>query len=212
MNFLRQWLPQSSSAPAGAPQFLPRPSHAVAAFFQSLSDRSHPSVLDLGRVWHSTVALLTEAGAKVYTEDLLAALADAAPPAQNREGDAVALSPRRFLEANLRYAEKSLDAILAWDVVEYLPEELLLPTRMRLHAILKPGGLLLMLFRNRPEPEGGHRYRLLTRESFAVIPKALGLRPQRVLQNRAILNLFAPFSSSRTFIGRDNLREVLFVK
>ncbi|MBI4462882.1 MAG: class I SAM-dependent methyltransferase, partial [Acidobacteria bacterium] len=121
-------------------------------------------------------------------------------------------SERRFLEANLRYPEQSLDAVLVWDLFEYLPEALLEPTRTRLHTILKPGGLLLTVFRNRYEPSVTNRYRLVTRRTFTLMPTESGLRPRRVLQNRAILNLFAGFSSSRRFIGRDNLREVLLVK
>jgi hypothetical protein len=132
-------------------------------------------------------------------------------PGQARRYKAV-LKCLGLLETNLLYPEESLDGVLAWDMFDYLPEELLQPTSARLHALLKAGGLLLTLFRKRSDADTGNRYRLLTQHSFAVMPSALALRPQRALQNRAILNLFAAFSSSRTFIGRDNLREVLFVK
>lgn len=195
--------------PASSSEAEARPSHAVAQFFESLAGRNHPSVLDLGPVWHSTVTLLIEAGAKVYTEDLWQVL-----PALASKGaaDESSQSERRFLEANLRYPEQSLDAVLVWDLFEYLPEALLEPMRTRLHTILKPGGLLLTVFRNRYEPLVTNRYRLVTRRTFTLMPTESGLRPRRVLQNRAILDLFAGFSSSRTFIGRDNLREVLLVK
>lgn len=214
MSFLRQWLPQRSPSRAiGTPddgEVRSRPSNALAQFFQGLSSRTHPSVLELGPVCHSTVTLLTAAGAKLYTEDLLEVVAGQSGKAETP--DAEASSAIGLLETNLLYPEESLDGVLAWDMFDYLPEELLQPTSARLHALLKAGGLLLTLFRKRSGADTGNRYRLLTQHSFAVIPSALALRPQRALQNRAILNLFAAFSSSRTFIGRDNLREVLFVK
>ncbi|MFQ5816832.1 MAG: methyltransferase domain-containing protein [Terriglobia bacterium] len=210
MNILGQRLSARSSASPVSVAPPARASHALAQFFHSLADRTHPSVLDLGPVWHSTVQLLTEAGAKVYTEDPLEVLAAAGQEAESPEAEASAAA--QFLEANLRYGEESLDGVLAWDLFEYLPEELLPPTSARLHALLKPGGLLLTVFRNQLQAARGNRYRLGTRESFVVLPTELGLRPLRVLQNRAILDLFATFSSSRTFIRRDNLREVLLVR
>jgi hypothetical protein len=35
---------------------------------------------------------------------------------------------------------------------------------------------------------------------------------ERVFQNREILNLFSRFHSSKTFVGRDQIREGLFLK
>ena len=200
MNFLGQW---RSAAPP-APDVSARASHGLAQFFADLADRSHPSVLSLGAVWHSTVALLTEAGAKVYTEDPWEALTGGE--------SSVLASVQRFLGSNLQYVPESLDGILGWDLFDYLPDELLEPTRARLQAALKPTGVLFLLFRNRLEGEGLNRYRLGNRNSFIVMPTDVDLQPRRVFQNRAILDLFAGFSSSRTFVGRDNLREVLLVK
>lgn len=210
MGFLRQFLSVQDSTPETPARTRGRPSNALAQLFQALEERTHPGVLDLGPVWNSSVRVLTEAGAKVYAEDLLAAFAAASAAARSAEGEDAA--EVRFLDRSLRYPEESLDAILAWDVFEYLPEELLASASARLHVVLKPGGLLLTVFRSSPGSVAVNHYRLCTRQSFELVPAALLLRPQRVFQNRAILNLFSAFSASRSFVGRDNLREVLFVK
>jgi len=208
VSFWRQSSTLRATPPPGT-QPQPRASNGLAQFFQHLATVAHPHVLDLGRVWHSTITLLTEAGCKVYTEDALAALARALEK-QSLEGPALLAT---HLEENLCYAVGSFDAILAWDLLDYLPEELLVPTADRLSALLKPGGVLLALFHNRlAATTGVIQYRLLTPQAFACIPTALPLVPQRVLNNRAILRLFARFRSARTFVGRDNLREVLLMK
>lgn len=205
MSFWRRWFGVGEVYASPETQLAAPASHGLAQFFQHLAARIHPNVLDLGRVWHSTVTLLTAAGCKVYTEDAFATLADAW---QKQSPDAAA-----YLEENLRYAAESFDGILAWDLFDYLPEGLLSPAAERLRVLLKPKGVLLALFHNAlPITAGVMQYRLVTPQSFACIASALPLLPQRVLHNRAILRLFAGFSSSHTFVRRDNLREVLFVK
>lgn len=208
-SFWRQCFTQRAATPLPEPQPQAQVCNGLAQFFQHLATLIHPNVLDLGRVWHSTVTLLTAAGCKVYTEDVLATLASTLEKQSQDTPPLVAT----YLEENLRYPAESFDAILAWDLFDYLPEELLTPAAERLRVLLKANGVLLALFHNSlPTAEGVKQYRLLTAQSFACMPSTLPLVPQRVFHNRTILRLFTGFSSSRTFIRRDNLREVLLVK
>jgi hypothetical protein len=53
---------------------------------------------------------------------------------------------------------------------------------------------------------------VLDAQNLELIPASCPFVPQRVFQNREISNLFCRFRSSKTFVGRDQLREGLFVK
>jgi len=53
---------------------------------------------------------------------------------------------------------------------------------------------------------------VLDQETIELLASAPATPLRRVLQNREILNLFARFQSSRTYVGRDQLREALFIK
>ena len=192
-----------------------RASLALQQLVPVLSDAAHPAVLDLGCVWQSTVTFFTRLGCKVYTEDLFQSLQQAlaettpqAPPLGER-----------FLKAALEYPAESFRAILAWDLVDYLPEELVEPLAARFHALLEPGGAFFGLFHNRPEETSFTRYRVLDNLTLELLPArpaggpgSLPLRLVRTYPNRALLNLFSAFRTSRTFVGRDNLRELLLLK
>jgi hypothetical protein len=53
---------------------------------------------------------------------------------------------------------------------------------------------------------------VLDLHTLELLPGSLALPLERVYPNRALLNLFAAFRSTRTFVGRDNLRELYLVK
>ena len=201
-------------APAGAPpEVVRRASLGLGQFFPIVTDTPHASVLDLGCVWQATVAAFTGAGCKLYTEDLFEALHRGLrqPPAKS----ALPAPPlaERFLAPVLRYPPGSFRGILLWDLFDYLPEELVLPLRDRLDALLIPGGALLALFHNRPPQETSFsRCRVADAETLELVPAPLPLQRQRVFQNRAMVSLFASYRTARTFVGRDTLRELLVVK
>lgn len=197
--------------PAGVEPASPRNLRASLALQQLvplLADAPHPAVLDLGCVWQATVGFFTRLGCKVYTEDLFGSLQQAlvetspeAPPLGER-----------FLAAVLQYPKESFRAILAWDLVDYLPEELAAPLAARCHALLEPGGAFFGLFHNRPEDTSFTRYRVLDNQTLELLPGSLPLRLAHTYPNRALLKLFSAFRTSRTFVGRDNLRELLLLK
>jgi len=185
-----------------------RTSLGLEQFVETLQETTHPAVLDLGRVWHSTVTFFTGRGCKLYSEDVFQALHQAITETDKN-------SPplrERFLGAALQYPEESVRGILAWDLLDYLPEELLHPVAERLWWLLEPGGVFLGLFHNAANGVDNTRYRVADGRTLELLPGSFPLRLQRTLPNRAVLNLFEGAHSSRTFVGRDNLREFLVVK
>jgi SAM-dependent methyltransferase len=206
--------------PLAAPAANLRVSNGLKDFLWLISDVERGQLLDLGPVAQHTVSLFTEKGFKVYAEDVLRAWALHLRAAEERlrrarAGTQEALDPaslaERFLEENLRYSDEQFHAVLAWDVLDYVDAHALPLLVRRLYAVLRPGGVLLGIFHNRP-PERFHRYRVVDAQTIELVPAATALAPQRALQNRELLNLFSAFHSSKTYVARDQLREALFTK
>ncbi len=212
LRTLQSWFqpPAQEVAVPGVPR---RASLGLQQLVPVLRESQHAGVVDLGCVWQSTVSFFTGIGCKIYTEDLFAALQQALA---EKKPEASPLAPvgleQRFLASALQYPEGTFRGILVWDLFDYLPQELVGPLAARLHRLLEPGGALLALFHNRPEKVQFNRYRVVEASTLELLPGSLPLRVQRTFSNRALLDLFAPFSTSRTFIGRDNLRELFLLK
>jgi hypothetical protein len=207
-------------SPSGSASANLRVSNALKDFLWLLSDVERGHLLDLGPVAQSTVSFFTERGFKVYTEDLLRCWQQFLREAEARLRSAPAGSPmdldraalaEAFLRDNLVHPPETFHAILAWDALDYLDSELLPRLVARLYDLLKPNGLVLAVFHSRIA-DAFHRYRVVDAQHVELIP-ALALVPaQRALQNREILNLFSRFRTSKTFVGRDQLREALITR
>jgi SAM-dependent methyltransferase len=208
----------AAAEPASASR---RVSNGLKDFLWLLSDVEHGRILDLGPVTQATVNFFTERGFRVYTEDVLRSwkeflreeesrLRSAPVGANTGEMEPAALA-ERFFSASLRHPAETFHAILAWDVFDYLDAEMLARLAQRMFEVLRPGGVVLAAF-HAVKPESFHRYRILDRQNVELIPAPALFAPQRVFQNREILNLFGSFRSSKTFVGRDQLREALFTK
>ena len=207
----------TDSAAAGAHS---RVSNGLKDFLWLLSDVERGHLLDLGPVSQSTVSFFTAKSFKVYTEDVLRTWKSHLNAEEERmrrapAGTAAALDPaslaQSFLEANLSFPDETFHAVLAWDVFDYLEGELLPRVVSRLYSMLRPGGVLLACFHSKM-PEQFHRYCVVDGQTLDLAPAAAPVMPQRALQNRELLNLFSAFRSSKTFVGRDQLREGLFTK
>lgn len=207
-------------ATASAPAVNTRASNGLKDFLWILGDVERGQVLDLGTVSQSTVSFFTNRGFKVYTEDLLHSWRGflkerelrlrSAQPGEAQANDPASLA-EEFLAANLVFADEQFNAVLAWDVFDYLDAELLPRVVTRLYGFLKPGGVLLGIFHTRA-PEQFWHYRVFDPQTIEMVPAATRVQPQRFLQNRDILNLFTAFRSSKTYVSRDQNREGLFTK
>jgi hypothetical protein len=212
------------SATHAGPGYIPRVgrfSNGLKEFLFQLEGIGRGHLLDLGPARQTTITFFIERGYKVYTEDLLTtwkSFLDADeqrvrefPPDADRLEMTPAARAERFLENTLRYPADTFDAVLIWDLLDYLDSELVSRLVARMTSLVRDGGVALAIFHTR-KPEAFHRYRVLDAQNLELIPAPCPFAPQRVYQNREISNLFRRFRSSKTFVGRDQLREGLFIK
>lgn len=216
-------LPSAKPGPAPMPKAAAnlRVSNGLKDFLWLLTGIERGRLLDLGPVWQATVDFFIQRGFRVTTEDLLRAWKEflagqeerlrQAPAGEDGEELSPAERAERFLESTLLYPPESFHAVLAWDLFDYMDAELLPRVGRRLHEMLRPGGAVLAIFHSRPA-ERFHRYRIVDHQTIEMCPVPPFGSHERIFQNREILNLFGRFRSSKTFIGRDQLREGLFIK
>ena len=117
----------------------------------------------------------------------------------------------RFLAENLQYPRASFDAVLLWDLLDYLEPALVKQMVANLTELLRPGGVILAMFHSK-KPEGFQRYRVADSNTVQVISTAIICPAQKVYQNREIQDLFGRYRTMKSFVGRDQLRETLFIK
>lgn len=169
-------------------------------------------VLDLGPTSPINIALLTEMGVRVFNEDILSESQDASYSVK-QEDESLQIDAAKFFAENLDYAADQFDAILFWDVADYLPEGLVKPLVERLQAMLKPKGHLLAFFHTKDAGNESlySRHHIVQKDTLELEP-IQGFKLQRIFNNRHIENLFKDFASRKFFLGRDNIREVLMVR
>jgi len=218
--------PTSKPGPASAPantNLKVRTSNGLKEFLWLMSDVPHARVLDLGPVWQATVNFFLEKGYRISTDDLLGTWREFVSGEEERlraapltsEGYSARLTASaladKFLENALQYPEDSFHGVLGWDLFDYFDPAVSSRIMDRLFGILHPGGAVLALFHSRA-PERFHRYRIIDTQTVELVAAPTLAVHARVFQNREILELFAKFRSSKTFVGRDQVREGLFLK
>lgn len=216
LNMSRPEFPRASSG--GASNV--RPSYGLKDLLWLVGDRAKGCVLDLGPAWQSTLTFFLDRGFRVSAEDLLRewnefqARQEAAARDFEPSGAPVPLDPQwlasSFLEEALQFPAESVDAALAWSIFDYASDALAPALAERLYEILRPGGCILAIFHGRP-PESCQRYRIAS-EGIELLPGDTPAHFSRVFQNREILQLFGRFRSAKTYVGRDQIREGLFIK
>jgi hypothetical protein len=207
----------------------------------SLEGQGRADVLDLSPVSQATVDFLTSRGFRLHTQDLLRSwrefLAEelARPVAQSAAGgrrtaepsagspgaagqsssdaaaDDPALRPARFFARHLWYETRKFHGVLLWDTLDYLDAATSGALVARLGEILRPGGLALVHLHDKA-PERFYRYRVLDANTLECVPSAPPVAFQRVLANREVMNLFHDFRTSKAFVCRDQIREMLFLR
>ncbi len=198
-----------------------RISNGLKEFLWNLDGLGRGALLDLGPAWQTTLSFFIERGFRVSSEDILrgwkAFLAEEETRLRN-DADAdetLDMTPSgratRFLAENLQYPRASFDAVLLWDLLDYLEPMLVKQMVLSLTELLRPGGVILAMFHSK-RPEGFQRYRVADSNTLQVISSAVICPAQKVYQNREIQDLFARFRTLKSFVGRDQLRETLFIK
>jgi SAM-dependent methyltransferase len=231
MNWMAK--PRLNSAPAAKGNAKPGPASAEALsanmrisnglkeFLWLISDSGQGRILDLGAVFQSTVMFFIEKGFRLSTEDLLrswkefllAEEENLRNAAVGNEGARVSqgMLAGKFLDTALQYPADNFHGVLAWDIFDYLDGELLPRVMERIYTVLRPGGAVLASFHSRA-PERFNRYKVVDAQTIELVPTSTVAVHARVFQNREILDIFGKFRSSKTFVGRDQVREALLLK
>jgi hypothetical protein len=202
-------------------QEITRVSNGLKEFLWNLEGLGRGTLLDLGPAWQTTLSFFIERGFRVTSDDILRSWAEF--QSKERAGGKEALTveeyaqrtpevlAKKFLEENLPYAPASFDALLLWDLLDYLEPTLVKQMVAHLTEMLRPGGVVLGLFHSK-KPEGFQRYRVMDTSTLQVLGTKAILPAQKPLQNREIQELFGRFRTMKSFVGRDQLRESLFIK
>jgi hypothetical protein len=202
-------------------QQVARYSNGLKEFLWNLDGLGRGTLLDLGPAWQTTITFFIERGFRVSSDDLLRAWKAFLDEEEIRlknavaTGEAADLTPTgravRFLQNNLQYPPSSFDAVLLWDIVDYLESIVAKQVVACVMELLRPGGVVFAMFHSK-KPEGFHRYRIADSNTLQIISAAPLCPAQRVYQNREIQDLFGHFRTTKSFVGRDQLRETLFIK
>jgi SAM-dependent methyltransferase len=198
-----------------------RISNGLKELLWNLDGLGRGTLLDLGPAWQTTLSFFIERGFRVSSDDLLRDWKAFLTEEETRlredasARDTLDMTPAgragRFLESNLKYPKASFDAILLWDVLDYLEPTLAKLVVAELTELLRPGGVVFAMFHSR-KPEGFLRYRVADSNTLQVVSAPVIFPAQKVYQNREIQDMFGRYRTMRSFVGRDQLRETLFIK
>jgi hypothetical protein len=205
------------------PQETTRSSNGLKEFLWNLDGLGRGTLLDLGPAWQTTLTFFIERGFRVTSDDILrdwsqflteeeakAKATETVTPESFAERTPEARA-KRFLGENLQYPASSFDALLLWDVLDYLEPSLAKLMIGQLTDLLRPGAVVFAMFHSK-KPVGFQRYRVADTNTLQVLSAKTIFPAQKVYQNREIQDLFGRFRTMKSFVGRDQLRETLFIK
>ena len=183
------------------PQETARASNGLKEFLWNLDGLGRGTLLDLGPAWQTTLTFFIERGFRVTSDDILRDwsqfLAEEDAKAKAKENvtaeDYAERTPearaKRFLEENLQYPASSFDALLLWDVLDYMEPALAKLMIGQLTDLLRPGGVVFAMFHSK-KPVGFQRYRVADTTTLQVLSAKTIFPAQKVYQNREIQDLF----------------------
>ncbi len=204
---------QPPSLPGEGAVRIPRRSTGFHHFTRAILRPDGQKVLDLGPTSSSNIHFITGLGHKAYNEDVLMAANASRLVIPGVEEGSATVDVERFLAEELQYEPESFDAVLMWDVCDYLPEPLVKPVVERIYRITKPRGALLAFFHTRDAGAEAPYYRYhIKNEETLELQQGPRFQLQRVFQNRHVENLFRDYHSIKFFLGKENIREVLLVR
>ena len=193
-------------------QKISRRSTGFNEFIRAISREEGLKVLDVGSTSPANITFMTGLGHRFHQEDVLRLASDKSLVIPNGD-EGTTVDADRFLRENLNFAREEFDAVMFWDLADFLPEPLVKPLIERIHVAMKPGGIMLAFFHTKDAgPDAPfYRYNIAAKDTLELQP-IRGFRLQRIFNNRHIENLFRDYQSIKFFLGRDNIREVLVIR
>ena len=197
------------SAPPAGPRWAETvyASKTLAQFLTLLFSRPSAELVDLGPVVGSNIAFLGERiGCKIHVEDLYADLD------RHARQDVLDRFPQ-FLERRLALLDGSVDAVLCWDIFDYLVPAAASVLAGEVIRVLRPGGALLGFFSGGgPDDRCYTKYVIEDDWRLRLRGYAAACQRERVLHNREITNLFGELELFGSVLLKSGVREVLFTK
>ena len=195
--------PQVSAAPVE----LSFATKALPKFLSLLAADESPVLLDLGPVVGPNIGFFGEQlGCKILIEDVFADL-----DRHVRAGTLEALPA--FLTRRFAHADESVDAVLGWDVIDYLDKASAQALADQVTRVLKPDGVLLAFFTGSATADATYTKFVIQDEvNVKCRPYPAARGKQGALLNRDIIRLFGGLRVSDSFLLKNNLREILFRK
>ena len=205
----------NSAGNAGAAR-ISRHSSGWAQMQKHLRAKESLRILDIGPTSAGNINFITTLGHSVYMANLVE---DAARPeyqvaeTEGPNAGKIAYDIPRYLKDNLDFSGRVFDVVTFWDTADYLPEPLVGPVIDRLYEVMEPNGQLLALFH--AKHFGDHtafsRYHLTGTDQLEL--QSIGNHAIRqTYSTRQIETLFKRFASTKFFLAKDTLREVIVVR
>lgn len=203
----------TEDAPKGSSARIPRRSTGFHEFTKAIQKPEGQTILDLGPTSPANIEYITQLGHRVYNEDVVSEANEKGLLMPGENAGEQVIDVTKFLHFSLSQEAETFDAVLLWDVCDYLPESLVKPFIERIHRVTKPQGLLLGFFHTKDAGPNAPYYRYHMKDTQTLeLQEGPKFRLQRVFNNRHIENLFHDYTNLKFFLGKDNVREVLIVR
>ena len=182
-------------------------SKTLQRFLSLLFARPAAEVVDLGPVIGSNITFLGErVGCKIHVENLYADID------RHVQHDRLDQLPE-FLGGRFSLPDGSVDAVLGWDIFDYLAPVAATALAGQLMRLLRPGGVFLGFFGARASDDPRYTKYFIEDEThlrYRFYPSACTRR--WILQNRDINIMFAGLEICETVLLKSGVREILFRK
>jgi SAM-dependent methyltransferase len=212
----------------------------LASLLAGFAGESRLQVLDLGPAVGGNIEFLSHFGCKLYIQDLYPALlplqaATAALPAPGAatvatidraavreahetweplpDADHEPGLATRFAELLDFPQDTRFDAVLIWDLINYLERREVAALARQLARFCRPGAQLFALISILKQiPAEPMRFRILDQEHLAYEPRTAGTRPCPRYAPAELNELLRGFRLDRSFLMRHGIQEYLFTR
>ncbi len=204
------WFTKETVAPAPRASPAGQRSLALRALLDGLHPETRPSVLDLWPPLAGNVKYLTALSCRVRVADLHRSLC--AEPLEARRAEAMPALLERLLPLE---PEDRYDAVLAWDVFDYMRIEQVKPLMSRLVPRLRPHAQVLVLASMQPQiPAVPLRHRIVDRDHLE--SEAAGrdsghdvMRPGPRYRQADFVRMMPTLTVRRCYLLRNGIKEYL---
>jgi hypothetical protein len=175
-------------------------SRMLQRYMAHIAKCKHPEVLDIGPVSGNNVSFFLSLGARLSVCDFMLRLTRQAPYHGSEKA-------REILD----YRDRRFDAINVWDIPDHLETWLLSDIVKRWFAMLKPGGLVMMLAGPSSVPQPFMHIETIVCDTMVGLEEVPSLElPYFHRSNRDIEIVMRPLEQHSSYLCTNGEREFLF--